>query len=294
MVDLGDDGVEEGVELHGVLLEVELDGPVIDLVVGDLLQDHLELIVGVRDSTVRHHGVGSGIELVVVHVEEHSLLPEVMSFAGLDELGDVELGGVHLDEVHELLRLVLCVQDGQLGVHAYMRPLAAQAAVQKLNQFLEVAVFLVLRDEVFEVIGMHDDVHACDLRTSELLGLDAGDVDLAPSLGVVCLLRCLYRLRVLAQLHEAGGQLGVVGDGLVENLGSLEETLVIKPVSNSQDVRGVRSANELLHVAKSVGLRVRVHQLRVHHLVLRRLPGHDQEPDQVLEDFQALSSLNHL
>mmetsp|Transcript_9398 Transcript_9398/g.24460 ORF Transcript_9398/g.24460 Transcript_9398/m.24460 type:complete len:202 (-) Transcript_9398:565-1170(-) len=200
--------------------------------VGDLLEDHLELVMRVRNCAVRHHRIRRSVELVVVRVEEDGLGPEVVALACLNQLGDVELRGVHLDEVHELLGFVLRVQDGELGVHAHVRALAGQASVQEADKFLEMPTLLVLGDQLLQVVRMHDDVHGGNLCTTELLRLHAGNVDLLPGLGVARLLGRLNSLRVLAELDEARGELRVVRDGLVEDFCRLEELLLIETVAD--------------------------------------------------------------
>mmetsp|Transcript_7994 Transcript_7994/g.24161 ORF Transcript_7994/g.24161 Transcript_7994/m.24161 type:complete len:827 (-) Transcript_7994:2764-5244(-) len=294
VVHLGHDGVEQCVHLHRILFQVESDGPVVDLMVGDLLEDHLELVMRVRNCAVRHHRIRRSVELVVVRIEEDGLGPEVVALARLNQLGDVELRGVHLDEVHELLGLVLRVQNRELGVHADVGALAAEAGVQKLDELLEVAVLLVLRGKVLQVVRVHDDVHTRDLGAAELFRLHARDVDLPPGLRVVGLFGCLDGLGELAKLHEARGELGVVRDRLVQDFRGLIRLLVVQPVADALHIRGVGAADEFLHLAQAVGLGVRVDELGVHHRVLGALAGHEQEPDQILEKFEALRGLDDL
>mmetsp|Transcript_3712 Transcript_3712/g.9309 ORF Transcript_3712/g.9309 Transcript_3712/m.9309 type:complete len:463 (+) Transcript_3712:1267-2655(+) len=262
--------------------------------VGDLLEDHLELVMRVRNCAVRHHRIRRSVELVVVRVEEDGLGPKVVALARLNQLGDVEFRGVHLDEVHELFGFVLRVQNRELGVHADVGALAAEAGVQKSDELLEVAVLLVLRGKVLQVVRVHDDVHTRDLGAPELLRLHARDVDLPPGLRVVGLFGCLDGLGELAQLHEARSELGVVRDRLVQDLRGLVRLLIVQPVADALHIRGVGAADEFLHLAQAVGLGVRVDELGVHHCVLSALAGHEQEPDQILEKLEALRGLDDL
>mmetsp|Transcript_25740 Transcript_25740/g.76640 ORF Transcript_25740/g.76640 Transcript_25740/m.76640 type:complete len:1065 (+) Transcript_25740:1273-4467(+) len=222
------------------------------------------------------------------------MLPEVVALAGVDELRDVQLGGVHPDEVHQLLGLVLGVEDRQLCVHADMRALVAEAGVDEADELLEVAQVLVLGSELFEVVRVHDNVHACDLGAPELARLDAGDVHLLPRLRVVGLLRSVHGLRVLPEHHVAGRQAGVVRDGSVEDLGGLVGVLVVQLVAHRLGVGGVRAADELLHVPEAVRLGVAVDELAVDELVLLRSAGHQKEVDQVLVHLLALRGLDDL
>ncbi len=123
------------------------------------------------DGAVLHHGVGGQVVLNVVHVQEHRLLPVVVALAGVDQLWDFQLRNVHLDEVHEFLGFVLGLEDAELCVHANVRPLAAEAAVEECEELLKVPRPLVVSDELLEVIRVHDDVHACNLCTVELLSV---------------------------------------------------------------------------------------------------------------------------
>mmetsp|Transcript_71220 Transcript_71220/g.201809 ORF Transcript_71220/g.201809 Transcript_71220/m.201809 type:complete len:370 (+) Transcript_71220:939-2048(+) len=294
VVNLRQNGVEERVQLHGPLLEVERDGAVVELHVRDLLHDHLELVMSESHGAVGHHRVRGRVVLVVVGVEVHCLLPEEVALAGMDELGDVELRGVHLDEIHKLLRLVLCIQDAELCVHADVRALAGEAGIQEADKLLEVAPLLVVRDELLQMVGVHDDVHAGDLGAAELLRLDARDVDLLPGLRVVGLLRRLHGLGVLAQHHVAGGELGVVRNRLVQDLRGLVCPLLVEAIADGLGVGRVRAANKLLHVPEALTLRVGVYELTVDDLVLLLVAGHQEEPHKLLVVLLALRGLDHL
>mmetsp|Transcript_39737 Transcript_39737/g.89625 ORF Transcript_39737/g.89625 Transcript_39737/m.89625 type:complete len:236 (-) Transcript_39737:2442-3149(-) len=229
--------------------------------------------------TVGHHGVCGRVELVIVSVEEHSMLPEVMSLAGMDKLGNVQLARVHLDEVHELLRLVLGVQDAQLRVHSNMRPLACEACVQEADEFLEVSLLLVVCNKLLQVVRVHYDVHARDLRATELLGLHAGNVHLLPRLRVVGLSSGLNGVGILPKLHVTRGELGVVGNGLVEDLGGLVRALLVEAVADRLNVCSVGPAHKLLHVSQAIGLRVREYQLAIDESILLLVPCHEEVPD---------------
>mmetsp|Transcript_30329 Transcript_30329/g.70771 ORF Transcript_30329/g.70771 Transcript_30329/m.70771 type:complete len:213 (+) Transcript_30329:1078-1716(+) len=212
MIHFASDGVQQGVDLHRLLLKVESDCPVVNLHIRDLLHHHLELIVGECNGAVSHHAGRSGVILIVVHVQVHHLLPVLVSLAGVDQLWNVELGCVHLDEIHEPLRLVLGIQAAQLGVEPDVGALRLQAVLQQGDELFEVSPALVGVDKLLQVVWVHNDVHACGLCASELLGSHAGQVDFLPSAGIVGLLCGIDSLGVLTELHMALGQLGVVGD----------------------------------------------------------------------------------
>mmetsp|Transcript_73476 Transcript_73476/g.202808 ORF Transcript_73476/g.202808 Transcript_73476/m.202808 type:complete len:272 (-) Transcript_73476:1729-2544(-) len=227
VVHLGRQCVEQRVQQHGLLVQVELHRAVVELSVGNLLHDHLEVVVREGRGAVCHHGVGSLVVLVVVRVEVHSVLPVVVALAGLDELWDVQLRDVQLDEVHELLRLVLRIQPCKLGVHANVRVFAVEATIQQAHELFETTALLVLGDELLQVVRMHNDVHASNLRATELLGLHTCNVNLLPCLGVVGLPCSLHCLGVLAKLNMTGGKLRGIRDGLVKDLCGLVGLFVV-------------------------------------------------------------------
>mmetsp|Transcript_46457 Transcript_46457/g.110420 ORF Transcript_46457/g.110420 Transcript_46457/m.110420 type:complete len:206 (+) Transcript_46457:1017-1634(+) len=205
MIHLGRDGAQQGVQLHWLLIQVELDRTIVELHVGDLLHDHQELVMREGHRAVSHHRVGRLVVLIIVRVQEHGMLPVVVPLARIDELGDVQLRHVHLDEVHQHLWLVLRIHRGQLCVHAHMSTLVAEPGFQQLHQRIEAALLLVLGNHLLQMVRVNNNVLACNLCTAELFRLDAGQVHLLPCLGVVRLLRRLDRLRVLSELHVAGG-----------------------------------------------------------------------------------------
>mmetsp|Transcript_131667 Transcript_131667/g.366980 ORF Transcript_131667/g.366980 Transcript_131667/m.366980 type:complete len:569 (+) Transcript_131667:1593-3299(+) len=222
------------------------------------------------------------------------MLPEVVPLAGVDELGNVELVRVELDEVHELLRPVLSIEDGKLRVHADVRAVAVEPVVQEADELLETTLLLILRNEVLEVVRMHYDVHGSGLRSTELLGLDARYVHLPPGLGIACLPRRLHCLAVLAQTQVARRELGTIGYGLEEDLGSLVGVLLEQAVANSLDVGSVGTADKAFHFRELVGLTKGVHQLRVDEGVLDLPADHQQIARQLLKLLHALHGLDDL
>mmetsp|Transcript_30633 Transcript_30633/g.49145 ORF Transcript_30633/g.49145 Transcript_30633/m.49145 type:complete len:261 (-) Transcript_30633:689-1471(-) len=241
-----------------------------------------------------HHGVGSLVKLIVVGEQEDRLLPVVVPLTCLDELGDVELLRIQLDEVHQFLCLVLGIENCKLGVHTDVSALVAEARVQERNKLLERARRLILRNELVEVVRVDNDVHRAHLCTAELLSLDASAVHLLPSLRVVRLLRGLNSLGILTELNVACSELGVGGDGQVENLCGLVRTLVVKSISNSLEICGVGAADELLHLGHSFGLRIGVDKLCVNQLILGLVTGHEQVLHELVIVLLDLCGADHL
>mmetsp|Transcript_49882 Transcript_49882/g.106893 ORF Transcript_49882/g.106893 Transcript_49882/m.106893 type:complete len:672 (-) Transcript_49882:2191-4206(-) len=243
---------------------------------------------------MRHHRVRSRVELVILRVQEDGMLPVVVTLASLDDLRDVQLRSVQLDEIHELFGLVLGVEDRQLGVHANVGTIAGEAAVEEADESLEGALLLVLSDELLQMVRVHDDVHASDLCASELLGLDASNVHLLPCLGVVSLPCRFDGLGVLAQVHVARGELRIVGDGSVEDLGGLVRTLIVEAVAHRDNVGSVCAAHKLLHLGQSLRLRISVDKLGVDGLVLCLGAGHEEVSHELVVVLLALGCLDDL
>mmetsp|Transcript_743 Transcript_743/g.1767 ORF Transcript_743/g.1767 Transcript_743/m.1767 type:complete len:262 (-) Transcript_743:3186-3971(-) len=137
-------------------------------------------------------------------------------------------------------------------------------------------------------------MHGSGLGTLELLRLHTGNVHLLPGLGIVGLAGRLNSLRVLPKLHVARGKLRVVLDRLIEDLGGLVGTLLVKSVSHSLDVRRVCAADKLLHLGQAIGLGIRVHELRVNHLVLGLVASHEEVARQFLVVLLVLCCLDDL
>lgn len=72
-----------------------------------------------------------------------------------------------------LLRFELGVEDGELREHAHVSPLQAQRGLQQRDKFLEVSAILIVADQVFQLVGVDDDVKAADLCQTELLPIHA-------------------------------------------------------------------------------------------------------------------------
>ena len=65
-----------------------------------------------------HHDDGCIVVLVVLHVQEDQLLPVVVVLAHADEARDVEPRAEELQVLHQLLVLVLGVQDACGGAQS--------------------------------------------------------------------------------------------------------------------------------------------------------------------------------
>ena len=161
---------QQVVEQQRVLLQVEVDGAVVDLSVGHLHDDLLEQRVLPRLGRVVDHHVDGVVVLVVVRVQEDRLVPVQVLLAGGEQRGDVEARPEQLDVLHQLVLLVLGVQDTELSVHTLVGAVEVDALLQYGDHLLEVAETLVVLDEVQQMVHVHDDVHGRQLGQAELLG----------------------------------------------------------------------------------------------------------------------------
>ena len=103
-----------------------------------------------------------------MRVEEDCLVPVQVLLAGDEQRGDVESAPEQLNVLHELLLLVLCVENPELRVHSLVAALEVDALLEHGDQLLEVAQTLVVGDQVHQVVHVHDDVHGAHLSEAEL------------------------------------------------------------------------------------------------------------------------------
>lgn len=235
------------------------------------LLDAVEEELVLEGDGVLDHALDGVVGLPVLLVEVHRLVPEQRLLAGAQHLGHVHAVVEDLEVLHQLLGQVLGVQDAELREDARVRALQPQALLQQLHQLRGVARALVVRDELLQVVRVHDDVQAADGRQPELPHLDARHVHLLPRGDGVGLLRRVHRLAVLVQVDEAERQLGVVVDVGEEELSRLVVALVEEPLPDRLDVGHVGRRHEFLQLRQLPRLRQRVDVLRIH------LHAHTQE-----------------
>mmetsp|Transcript_31357 Transcript_31357/g.52888 ORF Transcript_31357/g.52888 Transcript_31357/m.52888 type:complete len:467 (-) Transcript_31357:1669-3069(-) len=236
VVDVLDEHREEVVELAGVLVDVELHGLVVDVHVVDLLDDLLEEEVLPGLDRVVDHGEGGVVVVLEVDVEVGELEPLVVLLADADDLGDGHAGVEETDVLHELLGLVLGVEDGELSEHADVGALHVETSLDEGDELLKVAALLIVVDDLVELLGVDDDVETTDLSRAELLGIDAGSADLLPGAEVVGLAGGLDSAAKVVELDERGGKTGKVADVVEERLGGLVESLSKAAVTDLLDL----------------------------------------------------------
>ena len=101
-------------------------------------------------------------------------------------------------------------------------------------------------------------------------------------LGVASLTRTLDGALVLAEVDERGGETCPVRDACEEQLGSLIELVLETLLSDLQDVCDVCHAKEVLHIVKTVRLRVRVRELGIDLGLADVLPRHLEVANEVV------------
>lgn len=94
-----------------VLLQIESNGLVVDLSIGNLHGNVLELHVLPCNGGVTHHDQCCIVVLVVLDVQEHQLLPVMVLLACLDEAWDIDARTEQLQVLHQFLCLVLRIQN---------------------------------------------------------------------------------------------------------------------------------------------------------------------------------------
>ena len=103
--------------------------------------------------------------------------------------------------------------------------------LHELHELCTLARSLVVTDQIFEVVRVHDNVQTADIRQSDFVGSQAGEAHFLPGVDAVGLGGCVHCLSVLLQVDVAEGELGVVVDVDEEDLGRFEQTLVIAPLA---------------------------------------------------------------
>eukprot|EP00050_Salpingoeca_kvevrii_P006202 m.287993 g.287993 ORF g.287993 m.287993 type:complete len:381 (+) comp11879_c0_seq1:284-1426(+) len=107
MVDARNEDRQHVVEEQRLVVQVELNGLVVELSVGDLDDHLLERVLLPGLGGVLHHGRHTLVIVLILVVQEHKLAPEMRLLGGAQHLGDVDARPVHLQMILHLLGLVL-------------------------------------------------------------------------------------------------------------------------------------------------------------------------------------------
>ncbi len=121
------------VQQQRMLLKVERKRTVVDLDVGNLGQDGLELIVIPCIGSVLHGGQSGIVHLIVLGVQVDELRPEVALLCNLDELRQVGSRPVQLQVLHQTLRACTWQAQHRLGEYTHVGTLKTQSLLQQLS-----------------------------------------------------------------------------------------------------------------------------------------------------------------
>jgi hypothetical protein len=114
-VNTGSKGLQQIRDQGRLLLEVEVEGLVVDLQVGDLDNGLLEGVVLPSVGSTLHHGKSSVVELIVVSVKEDKLGPKVSFLASLQDLGNVQSRPEDAKVLHDTLGVVFGESNTKLS-----------------------------------------------------------------------------------------------------------------------------------------------------------------------------------
>ena len=277
-----------------LLLQVEVQGAVVDLQVGDLDNDVLERVVLPRIGRALHHRQSGVVPLVVVAVQEHQLGPQIGLLRCTDHLRDVDARPEQLQVLHHTIRVVLGQSDTQLGEHTHVSPLQPETGLEDRDKLIKVTVALILADEGLQLLGVHNQVQTANLGQTELLLVNAGLVDLLPDLDAVGLAGTLHSSLVVLEVHQGGCKLGPVRDAGEEDLGSLVVSLGIGLVTRCLDVSHIGGTKEVLELGQLVKTGEAERETSVDGRLAQGLASHTQELNELLILAGVGSSLDHL
>lgn len=153
--------------------------------------------------------------------------------------------------LHQPLLFVAAIQNAQLGEDALMRPVQVHALLQQLHDRCKVTThlhplsisidsingrddesYLVVMDEVVEVIHKDDDMNTASLCKAELLCIDAGVTNSLPSRNGVGLASSINSLLELIQVHITESKLPEIVHVFVQDTSSFIQTLYREFIAN--------------------------------------------------------------
>ena len=186
-----------------------------------------------------------------------------LRLAHADELRDVDARGEQLQVLRQLLGSEARVHDAQLREDAHVAALQPHARLQQRGDLVEVAAREVKLDDRLQLIRLHDDIEAAQLRQAELLLLHAAEAHLLPGAHRVGAPRGVHRGLELVQLDERARQAPPVGRLREKQLRRVVPLLREAAVAHGRQVRRVAAGDELLQLCQRVREGERVHELRV-------------------------------
>ena len=175
--------VEKLIKLHGLLVKVELDSPVVQVVVSNLDDVADEVLVLESCWRVLHHARDGTIVLGILVVEQHHFWPQLLLLARSNQHGDVYLFVLLHNVAKEHFWIVLSVKNSQFSRNVVGFVVILLLAIdQKVDQLANISKLFIMVAYAFKMIGMVDNMDATLLSNLELLGSDTGKVHLFPDL----------------------------------------------------------------------------------------------------------------
>jgi hypothetical protein len=217
-----------------------------------------------------NHGENCLIPLVIVLMEQNSFLPHLVHLARSNESWDNQLVGVGVDVIHESIWRVLGIHNTQVSVDTVVCSLESHALLKKGDKLLVETEFLVVLDEVLEVIWVDDDVETTEIGSSELLSSDASEADCFPNLWDISSLSSLISLGEIKKHDMDLGKFLVVADLGVKDFGSVEKLVVEASVTDYKNISLLWLSNKCLDITEVLvsTLSVREDEFLIDHLLL--------------------------
>ena len=135
------------------------------------------------------HDVYGLVEFVVVRVQVDGFFPEHEFLAGSEKFGGVQLVHVRFAVLHQFLRLVLGIENGQFSEDADMSPLQSDSSLQHTHHFIRHSKSIVMLDKSFQFIRVDDDIHGGSVSELVLMSSNTSHADFSPGFGGVGFLR---------------------------------------------------------------------------------------------------------
>lgn len=127
-----------------------------------------------------------------------------------------------------------------------MSTLKANTLLEEQDKLFMETVFLVVLDQIFEVIWEDNNLQTAHVGSTELLGSNACEAHFFPDFRNICFLSSLECSLILLQFNENLSKFVVVSNMLIENLGSFVKFVVEASITTLENVCLIWFTNESL------------------------------------------------
>src|SRR5271154_2375614 len=117
-----------------------------------------------------------------------------------------------------------------------MCSLQTKTSFEQRDQLLEVALLLILPDEILQFFSVDDEIQPTDLGKAEFFLLHASLVDLFPYFDAVCSSSTFHCGLIVLKVDQGRSKLGPVGDTCEEYLGSLVQAFLVSLITRGLDI----------------------------------------------------------